>query len=170
MLSVPPFFFYNAKSMARENPQLGRLLYGALRGGTAVVLATVDEDGAPSTALNTWIVARDEGTIALAVDARSNAYANISAGRCKVAFEVLADDLVLGVRGKATIVKERLLEVSFPCALAHIAVESIRDHTASGVRFRGPQYSYMGDKGHRSDVEQAIFEVLARDVSDSSKR
>src|SRR5215470_19311095 len=101
--------------MVREALELGRLLYGALRGGTAVVLATVGEDGTPSTALNTWIVAKDDHTVALAVDTRSTAYANISAGRTKVAFEVLADDLILSVRGAATMVKERLQGVSFPC-------------------------------------------------------
>jgi len=159
------FFFYNAKSMARNEAELRRLLLGALRGGTSVVLATVSEDGVPSTALNSWIVAKDEQTVALAVDTRSSAYANISAGRTKVAFEVLADDLILSARGRATIIKETLASVSFPCALAHIEVDSIRDHTVSSVHFRGPQYTYAGDKGHRSDVERAIFEELAKDVS-----
>jgi len=70
--------------MAREEAELRRLLHGALRGGTSVVLATVSEDGVPSTALNSWIVAKDERIVALAVDARSSAYANISAGRTKL--------------------------------------------------------------------------------------
>jgi len=130
------------------------------------VLATVGDDGVPSTALNSWIVAKDDRTVALAVDTRSSAYANLSAGRNGVAFEVLADDLILSARGKATIVKNSLESVSFPCALAHIEVDSIRDHTVSSIHFRGPRYSYTGEKGHRSDAERAIFEELAKDVKE----
>jgi hypothetical protein len=128
------------------------------------VLATVSEDGVPATALNSWIVAKDERIIALAVDVRSTAYLNISAGRIGVAFEVLADDLILGVRGSARIVRERLESVPFPCALAHIAVDSIRDHTVAGLRFAGPRYTYADDKEHRGDIERAIFRELDRDT------
>ncbi len=151
--------------MARSEAELRTLLRGALRGGTAVVLATVSEDGVPSTALNSWIVAKDETTVALAMDARSSAYTNIAAGRTGVGFEVLADDLILAVRGVASIVHERLASVPFPCALAHIAVTHVRDHTMSGLRFHGPRYVYDDDKEHRTDVERAIFAELAKDVS-----
>ena len=128
------------------------------------MLASVCEDGVPASALNSWIVAKDERTIALAVDVRSTAYLNISAGRTGVAFEVLADDLILAVRGSAHIVRERLESVPFPCALAHITVDGIRDHTVAGLRFTGPRYTYADDKEHRGDIERAIFKELDRDI------
>jgi hypothetical protein len=152
--------------MVRDEPHLHALLRGALNGGTSVVLATCGEDGTPSTALNSWLVAKDENIVALAMDTRSTAYSNISAGRARVGFEVLADDLILAVRGTATIVKERLATVAFPCAMVHIAVDSIRDHTVTSVRFQGPRYTYADNKGHRSDIELAIFAELARDVAE----
>jgi hypothetical protein len=151
--------------MVRDEMHLRTLLRGALQGGTSVVLATVGADSVPSTALNSWIVAKDERIVALAMDTRSSAYANISAGRRGVAFELLADDLILAVRGTAVVVKERLASVAFPCALVHISVDAIRDHTVPEVRFQGPRYTYADHKGHRSDVETAIFEELARDVA-----
>ncbi|MBV8082609.1 MAG: hypothetical protein JOY86_06460 [Candidatus Eremiobacteraeota bacterium] len=151
--------------MARDEAQMRTLLYGALKGGTSVVMATVGSDNVPSTALNSWIVAKNERVVASALDTRSSAYANISAGRLGVAFELLADDLILAIKGTATIVKERLASVPFPCALVHIDVESIRDHTAADVHFLGPRYTYADHKGHRSDAEAAIFAELALDVS-----
>jgi hypothetical protein len=150
--------------MARDDHALRSALRGALRGGTAVVLATVSEDGTPATALNSWIIAKDEDVVALAVDKRSTAYQNISAGRASVAFELLADDLILAVRGTAEIVHDSLASVPFPCALAHIRVESIRDHTVAGVHFRGPRYSYADDKEHRGAIERAILDELGKDV------
>jgi len=150
--------------MGDADARLRALLRGALRGGTSVVLATVAEDGAPATALNSWIIAKDERTVALAVDVRSTAYQNISSGRTGVAFELLADDLILAVRGRAQIVRERLDSVPFPCALAHIIVEGIRDHTVAGLRFSGPRYTYADDKEHRGDIERAIFKELDRDI------
>lgn len=159
------FFYLITPVMQRSDEQLGRLLRAALTGGTSIVLATVSEDGVPSTALNSWLVAKDEKTIALAMDRRSSAFINISAGRTGVAFELLADDLILAARGRATIIKERLATVPFPCALVHIQVESLRDHTVPGVHFRGPSYTFADDKEHRADIERAIFEELAKDVA-----
>lgn len=151
--------------MARDDAELRTLLRGALRGGTSIVLATVSEDGAPATALNSWIVAKDERLVALAMDKRSSAYLNISAGRTGVGFELLADDLILAVRGTASIVQDLLASVPFPCALAHIQIETIRDHTVAGLHFQGPRYIYADGKEHRSDLERAIFEELARDTA-----
>jgi hypothetical protein len=150
--------------MARDEAQMRTRMHGALKGGTSVVLATVGADGVPSTALNSWIVAKDERIVALALDTRSSAYSNITGGRRSVAFELLADDLILAIKGAATVVKERLASVPFPCALVHIDVESIRDHTAEGVRFKGPAYTYADSKEHRGDAEAAIFAELALDV------
>jgi len=149
--------------MARDDLELRRLLRGALRGGTSVVLATVSQDGVPATALNSWIIAKDEDVVALAVDKRSTAYQNISAGRTGVAFELLADGLILAARGNAEIVGD-LKSPPFPCALAHIRVESIRDHTVAGVHFQGPRYSYADDKEHRGAIERAILDELGEDV------
>ena len=149
--------------MAQDDIRLRGLMRGALRGGTSVVLATVSADGVAATALNSWIIAKDENVVALAVDKRSTAYQNISDGRAGVAFELLADDLILAVRGTAQIMHD-LASVPFPCALAHIRVESIRDHTVAGVHFQGPRYSYADDKEHRGAIERAILDELGKDV------
>ena len=48
-----------------------------LLGGQALVVATVDEQGAPVTSLMTWAVARNPQTVTLAVDARSWSMRNL---------------------------------------------------------------------------------------------
>ena len=58
---------------AEMPPQLVQFLLG----GKALVVATVNEQGAPVTSLMTWAVARNPLTVALAVDLRNRALRNI---------------------------------------------------------------------------------------------
>ena len=130
-----------------------------LLGGQALVVATVDERQAPARTLMTWAVARNTATLALAVDTRGRALRNIRANG-KVAVEVLGDDLCYGLQGTAVVEKELMKSPPFPCALVAVRVEEVRDHSAAGVRFTGPRYSFHGDKKHRQEVEDAIFAEL----------
>lgn len=138
-------------------------LLGALQRGASVVLATISNDNLPSTAFCSWVVAADERTIALALDSRSTAHRNITAGSRQVALEVLADDMILSVRGHATIVKEQLRSVPFPCALVTVSITQVRDHGVGGVIFKPPEYLFADGKEHRGEVERAIFEELAQE-------
>jgi len=137
-------------------------LLGALQRGTSVVLATVSSEALPSTAFCSWVVAANPDTIALALDSRSTAHRNILAGNSMVALEVMADDMILSVRGEARIVKEQLRSVPFPCALVTVSIADVRDHGVGGVIFKAPQYLFADGKEHRGEVEGAIFEELAQ--------
>jgi hypothetical protein len=130
-----------------------------LLGGQALVVATVDEQGAPMTTLMTWAVARNPQTLTLAVDARGRSMRNIRASG-KIAVEVLGDDICFGVRGIAVVEKELMESTPFPCALVAMRVEEVRDHAAAGVHFKGPSYSFHQGKEHRRGVEDAIFAEL----------
>src|SRR6266850_2031752 len=68
-----------------------------LLGGRALVVATVDEQGAPVTSLMTWAVARNPLTVALAVDLRNRSLRNIRMNP-KVAIEELRDHAAAGIR------------------------------------------------------------------------
>jgi hypothetical protein len=130
-----------------------------LLGGQTLVIATVDTDGLPWTTLMTWAVARDPQTVTIAVDARSGALRNLRAnGKC--AIEVLGDDLCYGLRGTAVIEKETMQGPPFPCALVAVKLESVRDHSAAGVKFVGPSYSFHPGKEHRKGVEESVYEEL----------
>src|SRR5215470_7105051 len=107
--------------------ELRDALLSALRRGTCVVLATVSSEDIPSTAFCSWVAEAGPDTIALALDSRSTAHRNISSGNRAVALEVLADDLILAVRGEAHIVKEQLQSVPFPCSLVTVSIGDVRD-------------------------------------------
>ncbi len=136
-------------------------LNSALQRGTSVVLATLSDDDVPSTAFCSWVVAANPDTLALALDSRSTAHRNITAGNTTVALEVLADDLILSVRGEARIVKEQLQSVPFPCSLVTVTIADVRDHGADGIIFTAPRYLFADGKEHRDEVERAIFAELA---------
>jgi len=130
-----------------------------LSGGRACVVATLDADGRPSTTLMTWVVARDERTLAACVDTRSRAYRNVAERGC-VAIELLGDGRVLGLKGVAVVETESMVSAPFPAACVRIALDEVLDHGAPGVRFVGPSYSFEDGKEHRVDVERAVFAEL----------
>jgi flavin reductase (DIM6/NTAB) family NADH-FMN oxidoreductase RutF len=144
-----------------DNPpaEMPKHLVQFLLGGQALVVATVDEQGAPLTTLMTWAVARNPQTLTLAVDTRSRSMRNIRANG-RVAVEVLGDDICYGLRGLAVVEKEAMQSAPFPCALVAVRIEEVRDHAAGGVQFRGPSYSFHPGKEHRQGVEEAVFAEL----------
>jgi hypothetical protein len=141
--------------------QLRHALQKVLKAGTGTVLATVSDEGLPSTAFCSWIVSVSSDELAVALDSRSTAHRNISSGNTKVALEILADDMILAVRGEATIVKEQLDAVPFPCALVTVRIFDVRDHGVDGVVFSAPTYLFSDGKEHRREVETAIFAELS---------
>jgi len=140
-------------------PGMPKELVQFLIGGQTCVVASVDPEGRPVTSIMTWVVARDTQTIAIAVDTRSRALANVRANG-QMAIEVLGDDLCFGLRGIAVVEKERLDSAPFPSALVAVRIEECRDHGAAGVKFVGPRYHFHPGKEHRSEVEKKVFEEL----------
>ena len=143
-----------------DKTEIDNALRIALGRGTSVVLATVSENGEPSTAFCSWVISAGPQTIAIALDSRSTGHRNITAGRNYVALEVMADELIFSVRGRARIAKEQLRSVPFPCSLVTVQVHDVRDHRVRGVIFKAPRYVFEDGKEHRGEVERAIFEEL----------
>ena len=130
-----------------------------LLGGQTCVVATVDEQGAPMTTLMTWVVARNPRELSMAIDTRGRALRNVRANG-RIAVEVLGDDLCFGLRGTATVEKELMASTPFPSALVTLRLDEVRDHSAPGIRFVGPTYSFHPGKEHRAGVEEAVFQEL----------
>ena len=140
-------------------PELSSGLVAFLQGGRSCVVATIDPDGRPATTLMTWLVARSPDTLAVCVDTRSRAFRNLQE-RPGVAIELLGDDLVFGLKGRARVVRESMSTPPFPCALVLVSVDEVSDHGAPGVRFTGPSYAFEPGKGHRAELERAVFDEL----------
>lgn len=136
-------------------PGLTRLL----QHGQPCVLATVDADGAAYTTFMSWVSARDDRTVCMAVDLRGMALRNLKQNPA-VSLEILAPDCVLGIRGHARVCGEYLESCPFPAVLVEVDVVEGRDHTGRGVVWQGPAYSYVDGKEHRYAVEQAVLAEL----------
>jgi flavin reductase (DIM6/NTAB) family NADH-FMN oxidoreductase RutF len=139
--------------------EMPKALVQFLLGGQTCVISTVDDGGRPMTTLMTWVVARDPSTITIAVDTRGRALKNIR-GNPHVALEVLGDDLCYGVRGTAVVEKDLMQSAPFPCALVALRVEECRDHSAAGIKFFGPKYTWHPGKEHRAGTEEKVFSEL----------
>ncbi len=130
-----------------------------IKGGRCAVMATEDKDGRPFTAIMSWLVAKDEKTIYLAVMKGSQALANI-VERKAISLEVLGDNIIYCVRGDGRVVGGEMKSTPMPSAKVEMKVSEVRDHSAPGVIFKGPSYSFAKGKEHRADVEKAIFREL----------
>jgi hypothetical protein len=145
--------------VAVSEPALPEALVAFLCGGQVVVLATADADGNLYTTLVTWVVARDNRTLFMAIDQRGRALNNIRTRDC-VALEIMGDDITYGCRGRARVVKEAMITPPFPSAIIEITIEEVRNHASPGVVFRGPNYTFLSNKQHHAELEQAIYMEL----------
>ena len=136
-------------------PGLKRLLFD----GQPCVLATVDPDGAPYTTFMSWVSARDDRTVCLALDTRGTALRNIQHNP-NVALEILGPDRIIGIRGTASIGSQQLQSCPFPAVLVEVEGMEGRDHTGKEITWHGPAYSYTAGKEHRYAIEHAVLEEL----------
>ncbi len=132
-----------------------------LSGGQCTILATATSSSAPYTATMSWVVARNEKTIRMAVDRRGESWVNIQENP-SVCVEVLGDDLVVAVRGRASIIREQMESIPFPCGIVEITVDEVLDHSVPGLAFKAPSYVFDLGKEHRYDVEGKVFQELCR--------
>lgn len=94
--------------------------------GKTVVIATVDSNGWPNAAPMAWAVAKDKQTIRMAVNASSTTLQNIY-GSDKVGLFIGSDNMAIGVKGRARLLKEPMDSVPFPMAIVEIVVEAVDD-------------------------------------------
>lgn len=128
--------------MSRQlGPELPPKAVEALAGGRLVVVATVDEHGWPYTMVMNWAAARDAKTIRLSLDRRTRTLANIRRNG-RVMLEVLADGVIVGVRGSARIIQEEMAHAPIASAMVEVTVEGVKDDLIDGVEFHGPSFRW----------------------------
>ncbi|AOS65361.1 pyridoxamine 5'-phosphate oxidase family protein [Actinoalloteichus hymeniacidonis] len=133
----------------------------AMVGGRPLaVLATTDATGAPHSALISWFVPLDECTLVAALDTRSRHVRNLRHNP-RFALQILADDLVLAVSGRAEFVVGELASAPFPASAVRLSLETVVDQQLPQMQFRGPSYTFDITKGHRDAVERRVLAELA---------
>lgn len=130
-----------------------------LSGGRLVFAATVDGDGRPYTMVMNSVLARDARTLRFALDHRTHTITNIR-NRPDMMLEIVGDGFVVGVRGKATILKEKLDSMPVPSALVQIDIESVKSDLPPGVTVKAIDFDWGGLKVFMEPVEPAMFEEL----------
>ena len=146
------------KVLGSELPQN---ILNFLRGGQCTVLATASASGLPYTATMSWVVAKDSKNIRVAVDRRGQSWFNIQENPL-ISLEVLGDDLVVAVRGRASRIREQMDSIPFPCGIVEIVVEEVIDHSVPGLALKGPSYIFEPGKEHRYLTEERVFSELLR--------
>lgn len=122
-----------------------------------IVVASVTPDGWPTTHVVSWAVALDDRTIRLSVRHASPTVENVRASG-KIMLELVGDDLVLGVRGSARIVKELMESTPRENAVIEISVEQIISHLPQQMQLRGPSW---GGPARTPEMEERLQQVLA---------
>jgi hypothetical protein len=95
--------------------------------GTVAVLATSSRETGPASTLVSWLVLREDGVVALALDRRGRAYENARSDP-RASLEVFDVSGGLAVRGWLTVTNRFVRAAPFDCALAILDVKEIRDH------------------------------------------
>ena len=127
--------------------------------GMVAVLATSSRETGPASTLVSWLVLREDGVVALALDRRGRAYENARSDP-RASLEVFDVSGGLAVRGWLTVTNCVVRAAPFDCALAILDVEEIRDHGLRSVVFEPPRYGYGPGKSHYERVEKSIIHEL----------
>ncbi len=131
-----------------------------LQVGRLVVLATVDERGWPDTCPISWIVALDPGTLRLAISREVSTYHNLLNNE-NVMISLLGGAMTLGIRGRARILADDMLEVPLPMAMVEVQVDEVKDDSVIGRGLEGDLIKWEDRRRSVSDirVENALKQL-----------
>lgn len=126
--------------------------------GKTVVIATVDSTGWPNTAPIAWAVAKDRQTIRLAVNASATTLQNIY-GSDMVSLFIGGDNVAIGVKGRARLLKEPMDSVPFPMAMVEVVVEAVDDKMAEPLG-AAPTGMPIWEQGRQAVSDAAVEREL----------
>jgi hypothetical protein len=119
-----------------------------LVGGRPVAIATAGPDGVPYGGIIGSCIALDERTLRFAAFAASQTVSNLRE-RSGIFVETLGDDLVIGVSGRASIVKDPMEASAYPphhYVMVEVAVERVKDDHPPGIKITGLTYDYSASR------------------------
>jgi hypothetical protein len=114
--------------LAESNPnELPDPVVDFLRGGEICALTTLDDDGAPTCDLLSWIMALDNKTVRLTLHPQSPPYKNLLE-RDFAAVQIIGPDLAYCIKGKARLTKEKLESLNFTMSFFDMKVDEVREN------------------------------------------
>lgn len=147
----------------RVEQKLIHPLFEELQKERFVTVATVDfETGGPNITAISWVLAKDENTIAFAVDNRSRIIDNVNHNR-KIVINLIANESVYSIQGDAFIKKEKLEEVPLKLALVEIKINEVRDVMFYGSKIiTEPAYDKTYDKDAAVRLDRQVMDAIRK--------
>ncbi|RFU63408.1 pyridoxamine 5'-phosphate oxidase family protein [Peribacillus glennii] len=144
-------------------PVLIRPLFEKLQQDQYVILATVDhETGGPNVNAISWLTARSEKLIYLAVDNRSRIVENIKVNKNAV-ITLIANESTYSISGNAKVKEEYLQGVPLKLALIEISVKEVRDIMFYGSKITvEPRYDKTYDELAAEKLDKQVKEAMIK--------
>ncbi|AEH48731.1 pyridoxamine 5'-phosphate oxidase family protein [Parageobacillus thermoglucosidasius] len=145
----------------RVEPALTEPLFQALQKERFVTIATIDhETGGPNVSAISWIYAPSEEHIYFAVDNRSRIAQNIR-NNPSVVVNIIANESVYSISGKAHIKAEKIEGIPLKLALVDVAINEVRDVMFYGSKIiQEPKYEKMYDAQAAAKLDNQVMAAL----------
>lgn len=129
---------------------------------TPSVVATVEGDK-PYCTFISWLVAKDNKTLRMAVSTNARTTTNIR-NNPNVSVEVFDKDLALSIQGTAKIIKEEIETITFPVAVIEINITEVNDNLFPGGTVKGKiPFAHIGDTEKAEELDKLVLEALLSD-------
>ncbi len=141
-------------------PKLDKNLLDLLKEFTPSVIATVSPENKPYTTFITWLIAKDEETIRVAVSTNSTTVNNIRENP-NVCIEVFGPDIAASISGTASILKENIEGISFPVSVVEIKIDNITNNLFPGATVTGEiPFKHTGNIQKALELDEKVLKAL----------
>ncbi|MCP3741776.1 pyridoxamine 5'-phosphate oxidase family protein [Rossellomorea sp. BNER] len=142
-------------------PKLIPALFEQLQKERFVTLSTIDyETGGPNVNAISWVFAKDEETILLAIDNRSRIVNNIEHNE-QLVVTLFANESTYSISGKGNVALDKIEGVPLKLALIKVAIHEVRDVMFYGSKIdREPTYEKTYDKNAADRLDRQVIEAM----------
>ncbi|RLQ95880.1 pyridoxamine 5'-phosphate oxidase family protein [Falsibacillus albus] len=147
----------------RVEPKLTPVLFDQLQRERFVTIATCDhETGGPNVSAVSWVLAKDEETIFIAVDQRSRIIQNIQRNPLTV-INLIANESTYSISGNASIIMDRMEHVPLKLSLVELKIENVRDVMFYGSKIVSePSYDKTYDKNAADRLDCQVMDAMRK--------
>ncbi|MBM7586683.1 hypothetical protein JOC86_003235 [Bacillus pakistanensis] len=144
-------------------PKLIPALFEQLQKERFVTLSTIDyETGGPNVNAISWIFAKDEETLFLAIDSRSRIVNNIKNNE-QLVVTLFANESTYSISGKGNVAVDKIEGIPLKLALIKVAIYEVRDVMFYGSKIdHEPTYEKTYDKNAADRLDRQVIEAMKK--------
>jgi hypothetical protein len=126
---------------------------------TPAVVATVN-NGKPYTTFITWLIAKDEKTVRMAVSKNATTTNNIRENP-NISIEVFGENIASSIIGEAKIIKEEIPNIPFPVSIIEVNVKEVVNNLFPGGTVEGTiPFKHTGDTKKAEELDNLVLKAL----------